>query len=130
MSKKTPVVELSRGHMAEFSFNMSHTLPSEVGHGGHDWQLIVRVKGPIDPGTGFVMDAGELKETVMREVVRRFDKRDASEFLGAQIPSIENLIVYIWRRLATHLPTLSEVELWETPKICVRYRGEEVEVDE
>lgn len=128
---KLPVVMISRGHRSQFSFNLRHTLQ----HGpvkdrylhAHDYELIVFVKGPVDPQTGFVIDAADLKKLVMEKVVDRLDGRDANEIITN--PTSENLIVVIWQMLKPELPNLFKIELWETPKICFSYRGEEVEAD-
>jgi len=131
MKTKIPIVELSRVG-DQFIFNMAHTLvhgpPKDRKPHSHDYRLIVRMNGPIDSETGFVMDAGELKEIVMREVVRPFDGENANEFI--ENPTVEWIAIEIWKRLVTYLSALSEVELWETPTICVRFRGWEVEVND
>lgn len=129
---KVPVVMISRGHRSQFSFNLRHAMPfgpekDQYSH-AHDYELIVAVKGPVNPETGFVMDAGELKKIVLAEVVEYLDGQDANQFMTN--PTSENLIVAIWEMLESRLPNLFEIELWETPKICFSYRGEEVEIDE
>lgn len=129
---KTPLITLSRGYRSQFSFNLRHAItagPAKDRHShGHDYELIVYVKGPVNPKSGFVLDAAELKRMVMELVVLPFDGQDANEFLVN--PTSENLIVEFWRRLKPALPNLNRLDLWETPKICVSYEGEEVEIDE
>jgi len=66
----------------EFSFEMSHILEGYDGlcsqiH-GHSYRLLVTVEGeplaaPGDPKEGMVMDFGELKRIVGRQVVERYD---------------------------------------------------------
>lgn len=129
---KIPIVSISRGHRSQFSFNLRHALPfgpdkDRYSH-AHDYELIVSIKGPVNPQTGFVMDVGELKKIVMAEVVDWLDGRDANSFLDN--PTSENLIVYIWQKLKPQLPFLWAIELFETPKISFQYRGEEVEIGE
>ncbi len=66
----------------EFSFEMAHALSGYDGlcreiH-GHSYRLFVTVKGTpsgnqADPKFGMVMDFGELKKTVNRLIVDRYD---------------------------------------------------------
>lgn len=129
--KKVPIVYLTRGHRSQFSFNLRHTLQfgpekDRYSH-AHDYELTVSIKGPVDPTSGFVMDAADLKIIVLQDVVERLDGQNANDFLDN--PTSENLIVYIWQILKPRLPFLWEIELFETPKISFQYRGEEAEID-
>ena len=40
----------------------------------------------------------------------------------AQATTAENMVVWMWDKLAPHLPELKEIMLWETPEYCVTYR--------
>ena len=57
-----------------------------------------------------------------RAVVRHLDHQTLNDFV--KNPTTENMCVWIWRRLAEELPGLSEIELHETEKVSVIYRGE------
>src|ERR1043165_94396 len=61
---------------------------------GHNYELEVKVKGEIDEGTGYVMDAKLLDDLLEREVMVRFDHRnlnlDAAEFSDLN-PTAENI---------------------------------------
>jgi 6-pyruvoyltetrahydropterin/6-carboxytetrahydropterin synthase len=37
-------------------------------------------------------------------------------------PTAENMVVWMWDKLAPHLAELTEIALWETPEYCVTYR--------
>ena len=96
---------------------------------GHNYVLEVSLTGKVDPQTGFLADLGEIKRLVQERVVAPLDhstiQDDIDWFKGRQ-PSSENLVVYIWERLAGQLPagvTLMRVRLFETPTIYAEYTG-------
>ncbi|MGZ5302827.1 MAG: 6-pyruvoyl trahydropterin synthase family protein [Bacteroidia bacterium] len=96
---------------------------------GHNYTLIVEVRGPVDPETGFVYDLKKLKDIMNEYVADRFDHRnlnlDIEEFKNLN-PTAENIAVVIWNilrtKLAKHL-NLS-VTLYETERNYVRYEGQ------
>jgi 6-pyruvoyltetrahydropterin/6-carboxytetrahydropterin synthase len=78
------------------------------GH-GHNYRLFVTVRGAVDPKTGFVVSLGDLDAAVGREIVQRLDHQHLNATLsefgeGGQIPSSENLLVWIESRLQPALP--------------------------
>ncbi|GMU65722.1 MAG: 6-carboxy-5,6,7,8-tetrahydropterin synthase [Acidobacteriota bacterium] len=86
-------------------FGKCATLP---GH-GHNYRLLVRVAGAVDPETGFVVDLGALDEAVRRSVIEPLDHRHINEAIadfaiGGRIPSSENLVLWIRERLVRDLP--------------------------
>jgi len=97
---------------------------------GHNYELEVTVAGPVDAGTGYVMDLKALKELVNRRVVDDLDHRNLNldvPWLEGVIPSTENLAVRIWERIAPHIAppaSLDRVRLCETPRHWVEYAGE------
>jgi 6-pyruvoyltetrahydropterin/6-carboxytetrahydropterin synthase len=96
---------------------------------GHNYELEVTVRGPIDPETGFVMDLKALKETLEERVVADVDHRNLNTEVGwleGLNPSTENFVVAIWDRVAGSLPRgvrLARIVLHETPRHSVEYRG-------
>ena len=64
----------------------------------------------------------DLKEIVRREVVSELDHRDVNEIL--ENPTAAALAVWAWNRLADALPGLAEIEIHETSRCSVAYRGE------
>jgi len=99
------------------------------GH-GHNYALVVSVKGKIDPETGMVIDLKKLKDIVRRHVIDRVDHTNLNEdvdFLRGVIPTAENLARAFWQQLAGAIPDgeLFEVALQETEKNSVLYRGED-----
>ena len=97
---------------------------------GHNYELMVTVKGEPHPDTGFVMDAKRLSTLIKDHVVEKIDHRNLNvdvDFMAGKLCSTENLVVSIWKQLQPHLPDgvrLHCIKLYETPRIFVEYFGE------
>lgn len=97
---------------------------------GHNYELDVTIAGEPDPDTGFVIDLSDLKKLVSDLVVDQLDHRNLNvdvPWLQGIMPSTENVAVAIWERLVDVIPgpgRLFEIELRETPRNRVSYRGE------
>lgn len=97
---------------------------------GHNYDLIVTIKGEIDKETGFLMDAKKLSEILNIYVCEKLDHRNLNmdvDFMSGKLASTENLAMAIWSQITPHLPTnvkLHCVKLYETPRICVEYFGD------
>jgi 6-pyruvoyltetrahydropterin/6-carboxytetrahydropterin synthase len=96
---------------------------------GHNYDLIVKVTGEVDPKTGFVIDMKELKEFIESKVVEKFDHRnlntDVEEFRKLN-PTAENIAVVIWNILRGSITATLELKvvLFETERNFVEYVGE------
>jgi 6-pyruvoyltetrahydropterin/6-carboxytetrahydropterin synthase len=95
---------------------------------GHNYTLDVSVDGPIDEGTGYVMDLSRLKELVNREVLAAVDHKNFNldvSFMGGQIPTSENIVVAFWKILQPAIAParLVRLVLWETENNYVEYSG-------
>ncbi|OYQ47951.1 6-pyruvoyl tetrahydrobiopterin synthase [Flavobacterium cyanobacteriorum] len=96
---------------------------------GHNYELIVNVKGEIDPETGYVMDMKILKDIIAQEVEEPFDHKNLNlevpDFADLN-PTAENIAVVIWNRLRRRIENTMELEvvLYETPRNFVTYKGE------
>lgn len=96
---------------------------------GHNYELIVSVRGEIDKETGYVIDIKDLKELIKTEVEDAFDHKnlnlDVPEFKELN-PTAENIVVVIYNKLRSKLSTHLELEvvLYETPRNFVKYSGE------
>lgn len=95
---------------------------------GHNYNLIVKLTGPVDPETGYVMDLGVLASLVKENVEERYDHKnlylDLDDFKDLN-PSAENIAIKIWhilREKIDHRLELS-VELYETERNFVEYKG-------
>lgn len=97
---------------------------------GHNYELLVTVKGKPDPGTGFVFDVKRLSNIIKEYIIEKLDHRNLNidvDFMKGQLCSTENLAVAIWQQLLPHLPEgvqLHAIKLYETPRIYVEYFGE------
>ncbi len=95
---------------------------------GHNYDLIVSVKGPIDPETGYVLDMKFLKDIVREEVEEPFDHKnlnlDTPEFKDLN-PTAENIAVVIWNKLRNRIEAKYELKitLYETQRNFVEYDG-------
>lgn len=109
-----------------FGFEAAHRLPNHPGKcrelHGHSFKLLVTVDGPVEENSGMVVDFSDLKRVVSERVIDRLDHRCANDLLDN--PTAENLALWIWGELAPSLPGLLEVELFETERCSVVYRGE------
>lgn len=96
---------------------------------GHNYDLIVEVKGEIDPDTGYVIDMKVLSNIIQQEVTDRYDHRnlnlDIEEFSTVN-PTAENIAVVIWNRLKSKLDARYElsIRLYETERNFVEYNGQ------
>lgn len=96
---------------------------------GHNYELIVGVKGEIDPQTGYVIDMKVLKDIIEEEVELPFDHKnlnlDVPEFKNLN-PTAENIAVVIWNRMRKRIDSKMELEvvLYETPRNFVTYKGD------
>ena len=93
---------------------------------GHNYELIVKVIGEIDPETGYVMDMKVLSDLIAENVLERFDHKnlneDVPEFKTLN-PSAENISIVIFKILRPLIDqTLSlQIRLYETPRNFVEY---------
>jgi 6-pyruvoyltetrahydropterin/6-carboxytetrahydropterin synthase len=100
---------------------------------GHNFELIVTVKGMPDPETGFVVDLKRLSTMIRQEVTDKLDHKNLNvdvDFMQGKLASCEILILEIWKILEKHLPSvttygkLHSIRLYETPRNYVEYFGE------
>ncbi len=100
------------------------------GH-GHNYVLDVTVCGEIDPETGFSVDLGVLDRLLAEVVVHRFDHQHINHAIpefgeGGLIPTSENVLAYLWPRVAERLPDgvrLHRLRLHEDTRLFVDYFG-------
>ena len=97
---------------------------------GHNYELIVSVKGDIHPETGFVMDMKILKYLIEKEIEEKLDHKNLNEEVEefkTLNPTAENIVVVIWNKLRAEIDNKLElsITLYETPRNFVTYSGEE-----
>lgn len=93
---------------------------------GHNYTLVVKVIGEIDPETGYVMDIKTLKDIIRKEIIHRFDHKnlnlDVTEFKNTN-PTAENIAVVIWNILRKKIDDklALKITLYETERNFVEY---------
>lgn len=100
---------------------------------GHNFELIVTVKGTPDPDTGFVIDLKKLSTLVRSEVIDKLDHKNLNldvPFMHGKMASTENLAIEIWKILFPAIKSISSatlhcITLYETPRNYIEYYGEE-----
>lgn len=93
---------------------------------GHNYELVVKVTGEPDAGTGYVMDMKVLSDLVQEEVIERFDHKnlneDTAEFKTLN-PTAEHIAIVIYHILRKKIePKFDlQVRLYETERNFVDY---------
>lgn len=95
---------------------------------GHNYTLLVTVKGNPNPETGFVMNVKKLSKIIQEEVLEKIDHRNLNldvDFMKGIIPSSENITMAIWNQLKPHINDceLHCIRLYETEFIYTEYYG-------
>ena len=96
---------------------------------GHNYDLLVTVKGEINNDSGFIIDIKKLNKIISKHVIRLFDhsqiEKDIDWFLDKQ-PSTENMVIFIWNQISDKIPSeasLYSIKLRETPTMFTEYYG-------
>ena len=93
---------------------------------GHNYDLIVKVTGDVDPETGYVMDMKILKDLIKSEVTEKFDHKnlnlDTDEFKDLN-PTAENIARVIYEKLRAGIDSKHSlrITLYETQRNFVEY---------
>lgn len=101
---------------------------------GHNFDLIVTVKGEPDPDTGFVIDLKKLSILIRTQVTDKVDHKNLNldvDFMIGKMASTEILAFEFWKILEPHISQISNgrgklhcIKLYETPRNFVEYFGE------
>ena len=100
---------------------------------GHNFELIVTVKGLPDPETGFVYDLKQLGDLIKSEIIDKVDHKNLNldvDFMEGKLASCEILVMEFWKILAPKIletsksAILHKIHLIETNKNSVEYYGE------
>ncbi len=104
---------------------------------GHNFELIVTVKGEPNPDTGFVIDLKLLGDVIKRDVIDKVDHKNLNldvDFMQGKMASCEVFIMEIWKILDRALAEINtgdgsearlhQLRLYETRKNFVDYYGE------
>lgn len=111
-----------------FEFEAAHFLPDHTGgcggDHGHSYKLEVTVTNPLGlnpsgelktPYCGMIMDFGDLKKIVQKNVIDIFDHTHLNDLFA--LPTAEIMAAFIFETLKCHLPKgikIKKIKLWET----------------
>ena len=93
---------------------------------GHNYEVVVKLTGEIDPETGYVYDMKKLSDIIRDKVTSRFDHKnlnlDTEEFANL-IPTAENIAVVIFNKLRSEIDERYDLKvmLYETERNFVEY---------
>jgi 6-pyruvoyltetrahydropterin/6-carboxytetrahydropterin synthase len=98
---------------------------------GHNYTLLVTVKGEVNKETGFVIDLKKLSQIINEKVIEILDHRNINLevlFMKGKLASTENLAIGIWDELYEDILSqgalLHCVKLEETANNSSEYFGE------
>ena len=98
---------------------------------GHNYDLYVTIKGPIDSDSGFIINLKYLNKIVSDKVIEVLDHsliQDNKWFKGKQ-PSTENLVQFIWHQILPEISLPAKlhcIKLRETGTIFTEYYGDDI----
>ncbi len=101
---------------------------SNPNYHGHNYELIVKLTGPVQEETGYVYDLKKLSTLIKDEIILRFDHKnlnlDTEEFKDLN-PTAENIAITIWNLLRPHISDQYAlgITLYETERNFVEYNG-------
>lgn len=93
---------------------------------GHNYELIVKLTGEIDPVTGYVFDTKELSNLIKQHILKRYDHKnlnlDCEEFKDVN-PTAENIARQIYTTLRSLIDVSLDLKviLYETERNFVEY---------
>lgn len=121
----------------DFNFEAAHHLPHSFPDGhvnqrlhGHSFRVRVSLQGRPAPQTGLIADLGAVKTTV-DSAKDALDHRYLNEIAGLELPTLETIAIWLWRRIAPDLPALAEIGIYRDScgEGC-EYQGEFETVEE
>ena len=90
---------------------------------GHSFKVEIAIVGDCDPKLGWVMDYADIS-AAFKPIWAKLDHNYLNEISGLENPTSENIAIWIWQKLKSKLPLLTEVIVAETCTARCVYRGE------
>ena len=90
---------------------------------GHNYKLVLEVKGPLGKETSMIIDLGMLDSVVKTHIIDRFDHRDINLFFFQELHPVTNdfLVRHCFDTLNC-FPIMSDIldkiVLWDTKRTC------------
>jgi 6-pyruvoyltetrahydropterin/6-carboxytetrahydropterin synthase len=94
---------------------------------GHSYRLEVALRGPLrtrGPARGMIEDFDRVERIVSDRVLDALDHHNLND--QVENPTVENIVLWIWKRLERALPLLDEIVLWETATACAVLRRSDI----
>jgi 6-pyruvoyltetrahydropterin/6-carboxytetrahydropterin synthase len=97
---------------------------------GHNYELLVTVKGEVNKETGFVVNLKDLGDLIKSDVTEILDHKNLNldvPGLKGILPSTENLAIFIWEILESKVKKMGAqlhcIKVCETENNYVEYFG-------
>ena len=100
---------------------------------GHNFELIVTVRGTPDPQTGYVVDLKQLSDLIKAHITDKVDHKNINldvDFMRGKMASCEVLVEEFWKILAPEVKKITPrgelhaIRLYETRNNFVEFFGE------
>lgn len=107
----------------DFSFEAAHQLTKvSTGHQcgrlhGHSYKVRIHCEGKLDPSHDWVVDYADIAKAT-RPIIDKLDHTFLNDHIDLETTA-ENLAWWIMQQLALKIPSLSGVEVFETPTTSV-----------
>lgn len=93
---------------------------------GHNYELIVKVVGEVDPDTGYVYDMKDLSDIIKEKIVDIFDHKNLNldvEHFKELNPTAENIALIIYKILRKNIEDKFDLKitLYETERNFVEF---------
>jgi 6-pyruvoyltetrahydropterin/6-carboxytetrahydropterin synthase len=92
---------------------------------GHSYEVTMEFEGTPDAACGFVIDFAAIDAVWDEMCGGLLDHRYLNDVEGLEVPSVENICVWIYERVGLVLTELVAVEVWETHRGAARYEPKE-----
>ncbi|MGI9440638.1 MAG: 6-pyruvoyl trahydropterin synthase family protein [Parvibaculales bacterium] len=100
----------------DFNFDAAHAL-AHYGEGhanarlhGHSFRARITVEGMPD-AHGQIVDFDKFGK-ILEQVRAELDHQMLNDIVGLEVPTLENLCLWLWARLAEELPQICAVEMF------------------
>ncbi len=97
---------------------------------GHNYDLLVTIKGEVNPETGFLINLSNLSSIIKEKVIDKLDHRNINldvDFMQGKFASTEMLAISIWEQLEFEVDKLGArlhcVKVQESENNYVEYFG-------
>ena len=77
---------------------------------GHSYEIIIKLKGELDPKNNWVMDLEKLDSYVKPEL-SKLDHSILNEVKGLEKPTSENIAKWLWQKLKKKINNLESIEI-------------------